>query len=318
MDNTQITYLVFGIVITFALIFDLGLLSKKNKVVSIKAALIQTFFWVLLAIGFFIFVWFQKGQVLALQYLSAYLMEWSLSIDNIFVFILIFSAFGVKEKYYGRVLLIGILMAIVFRVIFITVGVALVDRFSWILYLFGVFLLYTGYKMFVSTEEEEFKPQESKIYRFLKRFLPLVPHDGEGKYIIKENGKPVYTSLFVVVVLLAAIDLVFALDSIPAVMGISRDKLVIFTSNIFAVLGLRSLFFLLRGAVSKFDYLQQGIAIVLIFIGIKMLTEHWINLWIDKNVQVFISLGVILTCISGSIFYSIFIKKKGVPEDVTE
>ena len=318
MDTTQITYLVFGIIITFALIFDLGLLSKKNKVVSIKAALIQTFFWVLLAIGFFIFVWFQKGQVLALQYLSAYLMEWSLSIDNIFVFILIFSAFGVKEKYYGRVLLIGILMAIVFRVIFITVGVALVDRFSWILYLFGIFLLYTGYKMFVSTEEEEFKPQESKIYRFLKRFLPLVPHDGDGKYIIRENGKPVYTSLFVVVILLAAIDLVFALDSIPAVMGISRDKLVIFTSNIFAVLGLRSLFFLLRGAVSKFDYLQQGIAIVLIFIGIKMLTEHWINLWIDKNVQVFISLGVILTCISGSIFYSIFIKKKGVPEDVAE
>lgn len=318
MDTNQITYLVFGIVITFALIFDLGLLSKKNTIVSIKAALIQTFFWVLLAIGFFIFVWFQKGQVLALQYLSAYLMEWSLSIDNIFVFILIFSAFGVKEKYYGRVLLIGILMAIVFRVIFITVGVALVDRFSWILYLFGVFLLYTGYKMFVSTEEEEFKPQDAKIYLFLKKFLPLVPHDGDGKYIIRENGRPVYTSLFVVVVLLAAIDLVFALDSIPAVMGISRDKLVIFTSNIFAVLGLRSLFFLLRGAVSKFDYLQQGIAIVLIFIGIKMLAEHWINLWVDKNIQVFISLGVILSCISGSIFYSIFIKKKGVPEDVSE
>jgi tellurite resistance protein TerC len=318
MDTTQITYLVFGIVITLALIFDLGLLSKKNTVVSIKTALKQTFFWVSLAIGFFVFMWIEKGQVLALQYLSAYLMEWSLSIDNIFVFILIFSAFGVKEKYYGRVLLIGILMAIIFRVIFITVGVALVDRFSWILYLFGVFLLYTGYKMFVSTEDEEFKPQESKIYLFLKRFLPLAPHDGEGKYIIRENGKPVYTSLFVVVILLAAIDLVFALDSIPAVMGISRDKLVIFTSNIFAVLGLRSLFFLLRGAVSKFDYLQQGIAIVLIFIGIKMLAEHWLNQWIDKNVQVFISLGVILFCISGSIFYSIFIKKKGVPEDVSE
>ena len=318
MNTTQITYFVFGIVITFALIFDLGLLSKKNTVVSIKTALKQTFFWVLLAIGFFIFIWFQKGQVLALQYLSAYLMEWSLSIDNIFVFILIFSAFGVKEKYYGRVLLIGILMAIVFRVIFITVGVALVDRFSWILYLFGIFLLYTGYKMFVTTDDEEFKPQESKIYLLLKRFLPLVQHDGDGKYIVRENDRPVYTSLFVVVILLAAIDLVFALDSIPAVMGISRDKLVIFTSNIFAVLGLRSLFFLLRGAVSKFDYLQQGIAIVLIFIGIKMLAEHWINLWIDKNVQVFISLGVILFCISGSIFYSIFIKKKGVPEDVSE
>jgi tellurite resistance protein TerC len=176
--------------------------------------------------------------------------------------------------------------------------------------------LYTGYKMFTANEEEEFKPQESKIYLFIKKYFPLVPHDGNGKYMIRENGKPFYTTLFVVVILLAAIDLVFAMDSIPAVMGISRDKLVIYTSNIFAVLGLRSLFFLLRGAVSKFDYLQQGIAIVLVFIGIKMLTEHWINQWVDKNIQVFISLGVILFCISGSIFYSIFMKKKGVPEDV--
>src|SRR6185503_8276132 len=133
-----------------------------------------------------------------------------------------------------------------------------------------------------------------------------------------ENGKRKYTTLFVVVIMLAAIDLLFALDSIPAVMGISRDKLVIYTSNIFAVLGLRSLFFLLRGAVSKFDYLQQGIAIVLVFIGIKMLGEHWINQWIDQTTQVFISLAVILVCISGSIFYSIFMKKKGVPPDVDE
>lgn len=318
MDTTQITYLVFAVVLIVALTFDLGLLSKKNQVVSIRAALKQTFFWVILALGFFIFMWVEKGQALALQYLSAYLMEWSLSIDNIFVFILIFSAFNVKEKYYGRVLLIGILMAILFRIIFITVGVALVARFNWLLYLFGVFLLYTGYKMFTATENEEFNPQESKIYLFLKKYLPIAAHDGEGKYIIRENGKPIYTSLFVVVILLAAIDLVFALDSIPAVMGISRDKLVIYTSNIFAVLGLRSLFFLLRGAVSKFDYLQQGIAIVLFFIGIKMLAEHWLNEWIDKNTQVFLSLGVILVCISGSIFYSIFTKKKGEPDDVVE
>jgi tellurite resistance protein TerC len=263
-------------------------------------------------------MWVEKGQVLALQYLSAYLMEWSLSIDNIFVFILIFSAFNVKEKFYGRVLLIGILMAILFRVIFITVGVALVDRFHWILYLFGVFLLYTGYHMFTSTEEEEFDPQKSRIYIFMKKYLPIAHHDGNGKYVIRENGRPVYTTLFVVVVLLAAIDLVFALDSIPAVMGISRDKLVIYTSNTFAVLGLRSLFFLLRGAVSKFDYLQQGIAIVLVFIGAKMLAEHWLNNWIDKNTQVFISLGVILFCISGSVIYSIFMKKKGEPDDVVE
>ncbi|MBP8244385.1 MAG: TerC/Alx family metal homeostasis membrane protein [Chitinophagaceae bacterium] len=318
MTADQITYLVFGIVLVLALVFDLGLLSKKGQTVTIKQALYQTFFWVGLALAFFVFVWVEKGQGLALEYLSAYLMEWSLSIDNIFVFILIFSAFSVKEKNYGRVLLIGILMAIVFRIIFITVGVALVDRFHWILYVFGVFLVYTGYKMFSAGDEEEFNPQESKVYLFMKRFLPLVPHDGEGRFVVKEKGKRAYTTLFVVVIMLAAIDLVFALDSIPAVMGISRDKLVIYTSNIFAVLGLRSLFFLLRGAVTKFDYLQQGIAIVLVFIGVKMLAEHWINQWLDKNVQVFISLGVIMLCISGSVFYSIFINRKGVPPDVND
>lgn len=318
MTVDQITYLVFGIVLVVALVFDLGLLSKKGQIVSIRSALYQTFFWVGLALAFFVFVWIEKGQQLALEYLSAYLMEWSLSIDNIFVFILIFSAFSVKEKNYGRVLLIGILMAIIFRIIFITVGVALVDKFHWILYVFGVFLVYTGYKMFTAGDEEEFNPQQSKVYLFLKRFLPLVPHDGNGRFVVRENGKPFYTTLFVVVIMLAAIDLVFALDSIPAVMGISRDRLVIYTSNIFAVLGLRSLFFLLRGAVTKFDYLQQGIAIVLVFIGIKMLGEHWINQWISKPIQVMISLGVIMLCISGSIFYSIFINKKGVPPDISD
>ncbi len=318
MTTDQITYLVFGIILIIALVFDLGLLSKKGQKVTIRQALYQTFFWVGLALAFFVFMWIQKGDDLALEYLSAYLMEWSLSIDNIFVFILIFSAFSVKEKNYGRVLLAGILMAILFRIIFITVGVALVEKFHWILYVFGVFLVYTGYKMFTAKDEDEFKPEESKVYGLLKKFLPLVPHDGEGKYSIRIDGKKYYTSLFVVVIMLAAIDLVFALDSIPAVMGISRDKLVIYTSNIFAVLGLRSLFFLLRGAVTKFDYLQQGIAIVLVFIGLKMLCEKWINQVLDKDIQVIISLGMIMVCIAGSIFYSIFMQKKGIPEDVVD
>jgi tellurite resistance protein TerC len=240
MTTDQISYLVFGILLVLALTFDLGLLSKKNKVITIRQALYQTFFWVALAFGFLIFMWMEKGQTLAVEYLCAYLMEWSLSIDNIFIFILIFSSFNVKEKYIPRALLIGILMAILFRIIFITAGVVLVAKFHWILYLFGLFLLYTGYKMFTASDDEEFDPHDTKVFRWMQKILPIAAHDGEGKYIIRENGKRLYTTLFVVVMMLAFIDLVFALDSIPAVMGITRDRLVIYTSNIFAVLGLRS------------------------------------------------------------------------------
>ncbi len=315
MSKETIIYLVFGVVLLLALIFDLGLLSKKGKKVTIKQALFQTIFWVTLSLSFCVFLYFEDGKVHALEFLSAYLMEWSLSIDNIFVFILIFSAFNVKEIHYGRSLMIGILLAIVFRVIFITVGVALVEQFHWLLYIFGAFLVYTGYKMFTAGDDKEFNPHESSVYKWMKKVLPLTPHDGNGKFVVRENGKRKYTILFVVVVMLAAIDLVFALDSIPAVMGISRDRMVIYTSNIFAVLGLRSLFFLLRGAVNKFDYLQQGIAIVLVFIGVKMLGEHWLNQWLDKQTQVFVSLGVIVLCITGSILYSIRKKRAGVPEE---
>ena len=324
MTKELVTYLVFGGVLILALVFDLGLLSKKNKTITIRQALWQTFFWVSLALAFFVFVWIERGQQTGLEYISGYLMEWSLSIDNIFVFILIFSSFKVPEKYYGRVLLIGILMAIFFRVIFITAGVALVNKFHWILYLFGAFLVYTGYKMFTASDDHEFDPHDTKAYKFIKRFLPMIPGDHGGKFSVKdEHGKRRYTILFVVILMLAFIDLVFALDSIPAIMGLvdtspahrADAQLVIYTSNIFAVLGLRSLFFLLRSAVSKFDYLQQGIAIVLGFIGLKMLGEHWINQWFDKTTQVFISLGIIMVCLSGSIAYSIFMQKKGIPKD---
>lgn len=318
MTHTQITYLVFGIVLLLAVVFDLGLVSKSSKSMSIKQALYQTLFWVALGLGFGAFMWFEEGKQTALEYVSAYLMEWSLSIDNIFVFVLIFSFFKVKEAFIPRALLIGILMAILFRVIFITVGVELVNRFHWLLYLFGAFLIYTGFKMFTATQEEEFDPADSSVLKFLKRWLPITMDDGGGKYRIRQNGKPVYTALFVVVVMLATTDIVFALDSIPAVMGISRNVLVIYTSNIFAVLGLRSLFFLLRGAVSKFDYLQQGIAIVLVFIGLKMLGENLIGTFINKNQQVVLSLVVIVACIGGSILYSIYHQKPGEPEDLQE
>ena len=325
MTKELVSYLVFGGVLILALVFDLGLLSKKNKTITIRQALLQTLFWVSLALAFFVYVWIERGKQTGLEYISGYLMEWSLSIDNIFVFILIFSSFKVKEEYYGRVLLIGILMAIFFRVIFITLGVALVNQFHWILYLFGAFLVYTGYKMFTASDDEEFDPHDTKVYRFMTRVLPMIPGDHKGKLTVRdEKGKRRYTTIFVVVMMLAAIDLVFALDSIPAIMGLVDNspehradaQLVIYTSNIFAVLGLRSLFFLLRGAVDKFEYLQQGISIVLVFIGLKMLGAHWIDQVVDKTTQVFISLGIILICLSGSIFYSMTHQKKGIPPAV--
>jgi tellurite resistance protein TerC len=319
MEKTNITYLVFCIVIVVALIFDLGLLSKKNQVITLKTALVQTVFWVLLSIAFCGFIWYENesgnGKSDAISYISAYLLEWSLSIDNIFVFIIIFSFFGVKENNYSRVLLLGILMAIVFRIIFIALGSQLVAKFDWVMYIFGVFLVYTGIKMFSSNEEEEFKPDENWAFKFLKRIMRTTNEEPHGRFIIVKNNKLFFTKLAMVVIMLGLIDIVFAIDSIPAVFSIIPDpgkKMLIYSSNIFAVLGLRSLFFLLRGAATRFTYLQQGIAIVLLFIGIKMLITNWVHL------PVWISLLVIVFCIAGSIFYSIWHKDKIVVQDIVE
>jgi tellurite resistance protein TerC len=319
MSTTQIAYIVFGIVIVIALVLDLGLHSKNHKVVSIKMALYQTLFWVGLSLIFFGFLWWVESSVAAVKYITAYLMEWSLSIDNIFVFILIFSFFKVKEKDSGRALLIGILLAIIFRIVFIALGIELFNRFHWLLYLFGAFLLYTGFKLFFQNEESEYDPSHSKVYIWATKILRISHVEPNGRYIVREHNKTYLTQLSLVVIMLAATDIVFALDSIPTVVSLVRDNprtpfsasdiLVIYSSNIFAVLGLRSLFFLLKGAVSKFDFLQQGIAVVLVFIGVKMLIEYF-----DIHIPIFVSLAVIVFCLGGSIAYSIYHNRKSVTE----
>lgn len=288
-----------------ALILDLGLLSKKSKAVSIRQAFFQTVFWVALALAFFVFVYFEDGHIKALEYISAYLMEWSLSIDNIFVFILIFSYFQVKDRNANRVLLYGILLAIILRIIFITVGVALVKEFNWILYIFGAFLVYTGAQMFFVNEAKEFEAEKNTVYRWLSKIVRITGEDNNGRFRKKINGKNYFTHLFAVLVLLATTDVIFAFDSIPAVFAITQTKLIIYTSNIFAVLGLRSMFFLLKGAVDKFVYLRQGIATVLVFIGTKMLIEYF-----DVHIPIWVSLIVIITCISISMMISFFKNKK--------
>jgi tellurite resistance protein TerC len=301
MNSTEWTYVVFGAVMVIALVFDLGLMSKRSKTVSIRQAFIQTVFWVSLGLGFFLFVWYEDGQTKGLEYISAYLMEWALSIDNIFVFILIFSYFGIDDEHSNRVLLLGILIAVILRVIFITVGIVMVQRFSWLLYIFGGFLIYTGIKMFLINNEKEFDPEKNVVYKFLKKIVPLTQYYSDGKFTKIIDGKKHFTMLFVVMILLATTDIVFALDSIPAVFAITQTKMVIYTSNIFAVLGLRSLFFLLRGAVNRFAYLKEGIAVVLVFIGVKMLIEYF-----NIHLPVWISLLAIVSCISCSILFSMY------------
>jgi tellurite resistance protein TerC len=300
MTADQTVYLVFGIVVLLAVIFDLGVFSKKNTEISIKTALYQSLFWVVLALAFGSFMWWMEGEKAAMEYLSAYLMEKSLSVDNIFVFILIFSFFGIRADHVPRALLIGVILAIVFRIIFITAGVVLVERFDWLLYIFGAFLVYTGIKIFAVRQEDEFDPAASPVYKFINRFFPIIHEDIGGKMTVVRNGKRFYTNMFAVVIMLATTDIVFAVDSIPAVFAISQNKLVIYTSNIFAVLGLRALYFLLKGAVTKFEYLQQGIAIVLIFIGLKMLAGM-----LNFHIPTYISLIVIVVCLVGSMGYSI-------------
>ncbi len=309
MDKTTVTYLVFGAALLAALVFDLDVISKKNSVITLKKALLQTLLWVGLSLAFWAFIWIEKDAHVATKYISAYLMEWSLSIDNVFVFILIFSYLKINEPDVGRALLIGVLLAIVLRIIFIAAGIQLINRFQWLLYVFGVFLLYTGGKLFFQKGgEESYNPQESSVFKIINRVLRISDTNPEGKYTVNKDGKRYFTTLSLVILMLAGTDVLFAFDSIPTVVTLVREKanmpfqpddvMVIYSSNIFAVLGLRSLFFLLRGAADQFQYLQQGIALVLVFIGVKMLIESYVH------ISIYVSLGVIVVCMAAAIVLS--------------
>ena len=294
-------YLVFGIALTIALALDLGLLSKTVTSMSLRKALWLTLGWVALALAFFGFLWKEEGGKTAAEYLSAYLMEWSLSLDNIFAFILLFRFFRIGEAYYARVLIIGILIAIVLRILFISGGLLIILVAHWILYVFGALLIYMGIRMFRSKSDGSFDPGSSKVYQFLHQFLRLTDESPKGKYVIIRGGKRYLTPLMVVIILLATTDVLFALDSIPAVFAISHHAVVVYTSNIFAVLGLRSLFFLLTGAVRRFRYLPQGISVILILIGLKMLAEIG-----HVYLPVYWSLCAIVICLGASIVYSLY------------
>jgi tellurite resistance protein TerC len=262
-------WIFFFSVVLVALFIDIGIVNRKSHAPSRKETITWSLIWISLALAFGGFIYSQFGQIKATEFLTGYLIELSLSIDNLFVFLLIFGYFKVPKKYQHRVLFWGIFMALVLRMVMIFAGAELVERFHWLLYFFGAFLVYTGIKMF--GEDEAFEPEESAIVRFTTKFIRITKtYDGE-KFFVIENGKRAGTLLLLVLIVINVADLVFAVDSIPAIFGITTDRFVVYTSNIFAILGLRTFFFLLVDMAEKFHFLKYGLAFVLTFIGVKML-----------------------------------------------
>jgi len=286
------------------LALDLGVFHKKAHRIPVKEAVIWTIFWISMAMIFNLIIFFKFGSVKALEFLTGYVVEYSLSIDNIFVIILIFTSFGVKSEYQHKVLFWGIMGALIMRGIFIFAGVALITRFHWVVIVFGGFLVFTGIRMLFA-KETEIEPEKNSIVRFFRKFFPVAKSYHGQKLFIREDGKFRATPLFIVLLIIESSDLIFAVDSIPAILAISQDRLIVYTSNIFAILGLRSLYFAISGVMGLFRYLKTGLAFVLTFVGVKMLLEYF-----HFEIPILLSLLVIISILVFSILASVFIKAK--------
>lgn len=335
----------FIIFIILMLAVDLGLFSKSDKPVSFKAAAIMSGVWVFFALGFalVLYIWGHElhsiedfaslkeiiarhyhnipiyendlaasiqlyNKTLSIEYLTGYVVEYALSVDNIFVMVLLFSSFGIPEKYYHKVLVWGIIGAIILRCIFIFVGAALIAKFGWILYLFGAFLVYTGIVMYINrNKEEEVDPQNHPVVKFASKYFKVTPRLDGGRFFHIENGVRYMTPLFLVLLVIEFTDLIFAVDSIPAIFSVTKDPYIVFFSNIFAVLGLRSMFFLLVNIIDKFHYLKVGLAFLLIFIGAKMLLHNWLE---ELGFQTVHSLFIIVSILLISVLASLMFPKK--------
>ncbi len=311
-ERETILFGVFAVIILLFLVLDLGLFHKQAHKISTKSALYQSIFWVMIStlFGFFIYKYDNSGAQGAVEYFSAYLTEYALSVDNIFVILLILKYFKVKEEYYHKTLFWGILGAIVFRGIFIFVGAFLIHKFHWILYIFGVFLIYSGIRIYFEDGDEKIEPEKNPIMKFCRRYLPITKDDHGGMFMVREAGVLKFTPLFLVIILIETTDLIFAVDSIPAAFAITQNEFLIYTSNIFAVMGLRAMFFLLAGIIDKFYLLQKGLSIILFFIGAKMLLEIF-----DVDVNVYLSFAVIIATLTLSIIFSVIVPRKAEAED---
>lgn len=310
-------WIIFISFVIIALALDLGVFNKTPHIVSAKEATLWTIVWVSIALLFsgviylaFEHQWIENPTRLTpynavMKYISGYLIEISLSVDNIFIIAVIFSSFSIPRKYQHEVLFYGILGAIVFRAIMIFFGVALITHFSWIIYVFGVFLIITAFRMLMH-KSEDFNPKGSKLFLWIKKIYPVTYMLDGDKFFIKKRGIKAATPLFVALVIIELTDLFFAIDSIPAILAISADPFIVFSSNILAVMGLRSMFFLVSGMLNKFRYINYSLVVILAFVGIKMILSHHVDF------PEWVSLGVIVISLTGGILASLLIKEKGV------
>ena len=300
---TQIFWILFFVLILGAVIYDLWIQGKRKKELSLKEAGLWTIAWISLALLFNLLIYFFFGQGKALEFLTAYLLEKSLSLDNLFVFLVIFSYFDLPILFQQKVLKLGILGAFVMRAVFIFGGIWLLSSFHFLFYIFGAFLIYSGIKL-IFQKTEKIEPEKNLFLRIVRKVVPLVDDLKKGKIFIKKEGKICLTSLFAILILIESSDLIFALDSVPAVLAITQDPFIAYTSNAFAILGLRALYFFLVGFLPKFIYLKRGITILLIFIGLKMVLSNVYHL------SLVFSLSIILLIIGLSIILSLIKQKQ--------
>lgn len=307
MNETLWLWVGFNLFVLAMLALDLGVFHRKAHVVGFRESISWSLVWVALALVFNLGVWHFMGPQKGLEFFTGYLIEKSLSIDNVFVFALLFGHFAVPPLYQHKVLFWGILGALVMRAVMILLGAALITKFTWVIYVFGLFLILTGIKMIVK-REESVHPENNPLVRWLRRLMPVTADYRGDRFFVLEAGRRAATPLFVVLLLVEFSDLIFAVDSIPAIFAVTKDPFIVYTSNVFAILGLRSLYFALAGVIDKFHYLKVGLGVVLGFVGVKMLLGH--TAW---KIDTRISLGVIVLILAFSVICSLVWPKKTVP-----
>ncbi|GAB4310254.1 MAG: TerC family protein [Myxococcota bacterium] len=300
--GTPMEWTIFGVIVLGMLALDLSIFNREAHQISMREAVVWSIVWVALALAFNVYVYYDHGDKIALQFLTAYLVEKSLSVDNLFVFLAIFNYFHIGRRYQHRVLFWGVLGALIMRAIFLVVGVTLLNAFDWMMYIFGAFLVYTGIKLGLR-KDEHIDPSKTLAMRLATKYLRTTHELYESRFFIKKEGVRLATPLFLVLIVVEFTDVVFAVDSVPAVLAISNDLFIVYTSNVFAILGLRALFFVLAGVMDKFRFLGVGLSFILVFIGVKMMITDF------YHIPTAVSLGVIAAVLLVSIASSVLIPK---------